>query len=98
MVSITATPTLRHESRLTLDFRSEPEVIVRARLGHADALTELFDAVVYDVYGLALLKTGRVKTAEQITDAVIGEMRTALHRREWRSVADYREHLLRRPG
>jgi hypothetical protein len=67
---------------------------VLARKGDAQALLALFDAVLPDVYRLALMENASVRQAERTTERVVDYLPEALRLRPWQSIEALRRHLL----
>lgn len=72
----------------------EYELLARARAGEENALVEIFDAVIYDVYSYAFLETGKVYEAERIADATGAELAWIVRGRDIMSFADIRDRLM----
>lgn len=72
----------------------ENDLLNRARGGDEDALINIFDAVIYDVYSYAYLETGKVDEAERIADATGSELAWIVRSREVVGLNDVRERML----
>ena len=75
----------RTQTRRLVAVEREPDLIVLAREGDAQALAELFDTTVTQVYGYAFGATHKAREAERITDAVVQRLPRVLRRQRWES-------------
>jgi len=78
-------PRDRTETRRLVTVPREPDVITLAREGDEQALAELFDTTVTQVYGYAFNATHKARDAERITDAVVERLPRVLRRQRWES-------------
>jgi hypothetical protein len=78
-------PRDRIETRRLVAVKREPDLIALAREGDEQALAELFDTTVTQVYAYAFDATHKAREAERITDTVVQRLPRELRRQRWES-------------